>query len=101
MLSFGFPLGAADKDDSFVYLKLVPTAVTVKKEVKSTVTVTDRRAGKGVENASFGGAHTDAKGEGGASSFPHGVFSSSKPTRRRATVGTNVRSNVVNVAVTK
>lgn len=82
-------------DDSKVpFLKLVPTAVTVKKGKGFMVTVTNGRTGLPVKDASVDGVHTDANGKATLYLFNAGFF------QYKAHQTGSVRSNVMNVTVT-
>ena len=81
-------------DKPFVFLKLVPTAVTVKKGKGFVVTVTDGMSGAAVQNASVDGVHTDANGKATLYLFNPGFF------QFKAHQTGSVRSNVMNVTVT-
>ena len=81
-------------EDKYVFLKLVPTAVTVKKGKGFTVTVTDGRTGAAVKDASVDGVHTDANGKATLYLFDTGFF------QFKAHQTGSVRSNVMNVTVT-
>ena len=61
-------------DDEYVFLKLVSTAVTVKKGKGFTVTVTDGRTGTAVKDTSVDGVHTDANGKAMLYLFNTGFF---------------------------
>ncbi|KAL9136236.1 MAG: hypothetical protein Q9175_002564 [Cornicularia normoerica] len=83
-----------DSTNGILFLKLAPSAVTVKKGKGFTVTVTDGRSGVAVQNASVDGVHTDAGGKATLYLFDTGVF------HFKAHQTGNVRSNVMNVTVT-
>ena len=76
-------------------LKLVPAAVTVKRGTGFAVTVTDGRTGTAVQNASVDGVHTDVDGKATLFLFDAGFF------QFKAHKTGDVRSNVMNVTVTK
>ena len=76
------------------FLKLTPTAVTVKKGKGFVVTVTNGRTGLAVKDASVDGVHTDANGKATLYLFNTGVF------QYKAHQTGSVRSNVMNVTVT-
>lgn len=76
------------------FLKLVPTAVTVKKGKGFVVTVTDGRTGLPVKDVSVDGVHTDANGKATLYLFNAGFF------QYKAHQTGSVRSNVMNVTVT-
>ena len=76
------------------YLKLAPTAATVRKGKGFVVTVTDGMTGAAVQNASVDGVHTDANGKATLCLFNPGVF------RFKAHRTGSVRSNVMDVTVT-
>lgn len=88
------PANSNDEDDFGLFLKLAPTAVTVKKGKGFVVTVTDGRTGVAVKNASVDGVHTDASGKATLYLFDPGFF------HFKAHQTGNVRSNVMNVTVT-
>ena len=76
------------------FLKLTPTAVTVKKGKSFTVTVTDGRTGNATQNASIAGVKTDAKGKATIYLFQTGTF------KYKASRSGDVRSNAMYVTVT-
>lgn len=76
------------------FLKLTPTAVTVKAGKGFQVTVTDGRTGNAIPNATVAGVKTNAKGTATLYFF-HAGFLQYKAHR-----GLDVRSNVMNVTVT-
>lgn len=86
------PPGVTDND--VVFLKLVPTSVTVKKGKGFVVTVTDGRTGAAVKNASVDGVHTDANGKATLYLFNAGFF------QFKAHQTGSIRSNRMNVTVT-
>ncbi len=78
-----------------MFLKLAPTAPTVKKGEKFLVAVTDARTGAAVLNASVGGVRTDEEGRARLMIDERGVYSF------KATLAPpSVRSNGLTVAVT-
>ena len=77
-----------------LYLKLTPTAVTVKKGKGISVTVTDGRTGVVVPNASVAGVETNAKGKATLYFFKPGFY------QFKAHRTGDVRSNVMNITVT-
>lgn len=93
---WGFmPIPPGTNDASKVpFLKLVPTAVTVKKGKGFVVTVTNGRTGLAVKDASVDGVHTDANGKATLYLFNTGFF------QYKAHQTGSVRSNVMNVTVT-
>ena len=76
------------------FLKLTPTAVTIKKGKGFQVTVTDGRTGTAIPNATVAGVKTNTKGTATLYFF-HAGFLQYKAHR-----GNDVRSNVMNVTVT-
>lgn len=83
-----------DHIDSILFLKLVPTAVMVKKGNGFTVTVTDGRSEVAVKNASVDRVHTDANGKAALYLFNTGFF------QFKAHQAGNVELNVTSVTVT-
>ena len=86
--------GIGTGTDVVFFLKLAPTAVTVKKGKGFIVTVTDGRTGIAVQNASVDGVHTDVSGKATLYLFDTGFF------QFKAHRTGDVRSNVMNVTVT-
>ena len=91
---WAFILDPSENPDAVVFLKLAPTAVTVKKGNGFTVTVTDGRTGAAVQNASIDGVHTDVSGKATLYLFDTGFF------QFKAHKTGDVRSNVMHVTVT-
>ena len=90
-------VGASWNDDTnpeISFLKLTPTAVTVKKGKGFTVTVIDGRTGNLTQNAIVAGVKTDAQGK--ATLYPShvGTF------KYKATRKLDIRSNAITVTVT-
>lgn len=83
-----------ENSNSVLFLKLTPTAVTVKKGKGTTVTVTDGRSGVAVQNASVAGVETDANGKATLYFFQTGFY------QHKAHKTGEVRSNVMNITVT-
>ena len=85
---------ATGSDAAVLFLKLTPTAVTVKKGKGTVVTVTDGRTGIVVPSASVAGVKTDAKGKATLYFFEPGFH------QFKAHKTGDVRSNVMNITVT-
>ena len=77
------------------YLKISPTTVTVRRGQGFTVTVIDGRTGNLTQNATVAGFKTDAKGRATIRLHDTGFF------QFKAERPPDVRSNVMNVTVTK
>lgn len=90
------PLTGGDTGDNkgVSFLKLTPTAVTVKKGQGFTVTVIDGRTGNATKGASVAGVKTDAKGKATLYFFHEGFL------QYKAHRTGDIRSNVMNVTVT-
>ena len=88
------PGGDTGDNKGVSFLKLTPTAVTVKKGQGFTVTVIDGRTGNATKGASVAGVKTDAKGKATLYLFHEGFF------QYKAHRTGDVRSNVMNVTVT-
>ena len=88
------PGGDTGDNKGVSFLKLTPTAVTVKKGQGFTVTVIDGRTGNATKGASVAGVKTDAKGKATLYLFHEGFL------QYKAHRTGDVRSNVMNVTVT-
>ena len=77
------------------YLKISPTTVTVRRGQGFTVTVIDGRTANLTQNATVAGFKTDAKGRATIRLHDTGFF------QFKAERPPDVRSNVMNVTVTK
>ena len=88
------PDSDTNENEGISFLKLTPTAVTVKKGQGFTVTVIDGRSGNATKGASVAGVNTDAKGKATLYLFHEGFF------QYKAHRTGDVRSNVMNVTVT-
>lgn len=82
------------RDPEIFFLKVSPTAITVKKNKGFIVTAIDGRTGNAPQNATVGGVKTDAAGKATIYHSKTGFF------QYKASREPDVRSNVISITVT-